>query len=309
MSGMLSFTLNKVPNSPSPAYKLNGVEGLPETYLFHSTPSEAIVLDQGMAGEELEDHSAQASRAFLNVAYNVCLKGEPRKNFCNVVLLSGGLYYNVKRAFEERFGSFLPQVIIGVRRARNEDNSFRADFYYSNFEAVPENGVYLFGDTIATGVSLERSILELRDEVKRKGFKMRKAVVFTLVGALKGARVLRRVEREVRRDFPDFRLYLFASEALFGLEPNDTDMPFYHENTIMTPEIAELLKSHPAVAKRMECAVFDWGERFSPHSYLPGFVDYCNKLIRREWDDGVREELVFLRDKAVKDFERVRGSL
>ena len=108
----------------------------------------------------------------------------------------------------------------------------------------------------------------------------------------------------------NFKLYFFASEALFGLDKNGTDMPFFHKDTIIVPEMIESLKNHPAVAKRVRCSIFDWGDRCkNPSNHYKKFIDYCNEAIKKEKDQNIREELTSIKEKAAVELNRLKERL
>lgn len=286
------------------------MDGLPETYLFHSPATAALVTNPWLAGRELQLLAVRASQAFLKRAYDICLKGELKQNICELVLMCGGNFYGTKEAFQEAFDSSIAQVFVGIKRYRRADGTWNAKASYTNFEALPDNATIIIGDTLATGSTLKKAILELRDEMKVQHKSINKIVVYTFVGSVVGAKVLREAEKELKMDWPKLKLYFFASEALFGLEANGTDMPFHHKSTVVIPETKRMLEDHPSIAHRMRCAIFDWGNRCkNPRNHYMQFVSYCEKLLARETDAEIRKSVWTMQQKAQERLDEMKREL
>ena len=119
-----------------------------------------------------------------------------------------------------------------------------------------------------------------------------------------GVNLLKEMEYEMKRDWPKSKIYLFASEALYGLEENGTDMPFYHKDTIMSPEIKTALSKHPAVSKKIKCAIFDWGDRckFSINHYRE-FIHYCDEVLETQKDKSIINEIKSMKDSALNQLK------
>lgn len=75
------------------------------------------------------------------------LSSAKRENTCELVFLSGGLYYALNFGFKKEFGFALPQCFIGIQRQRVEGKSgeFRAVAGYGNFESLPDNAHVIIG--------------------------------------------------------------------------------------------------------------------------------------------------------------------
>jgi uracil phosphoribosyltransferase len=257
---------------------------LGSAYLFHSKAN--IVFNPCLAGKDLKIKTIEAAKEFLEIACPVCLKGEPVKNICECVLLCGGNYYGLKEAFEDKYGS-LQQVFIGIKRYQLPDKRWDARSTYDSFDSLPDNGVVLIGDTIATGSTIRKTVRMLRDEYKIRKFKLKKIIIYTLVGSKVAAEMIAGLEKEMNGT----KIYFFASEGLFGLMPNGTDMPVSHKDTELIPEAVEELKKHPEL-KDTRCSVFDWGDRCkNPIKHYLELIDSCEEKTIRECAESELEKL------------------
>lgn len=280
----------------------NGVE----TYIFHSQPSASILLDQSLAGKELKKKAIMSAKEFLKDAYPICLKGEKAENVIDYVLLCGGNYYGIKEAYEKIFHKSIRQAYIGIKR-HEKDGRWQAEATYFSFDAIPDNATVIIGDTIATCSSIKKAVGELINEFEGKKLKIKKIIVYTIAGTALAARILKQTEDKMKKKFPEAKIYYFASEALFGLEENGSDMPFFHKDTIMTPEIKKMLNNHPAIAKRMKCCVFDWGDRCkNPQRHYKELIEYIDQSLKKETDDMVKGEMKLLRIKAHKEIRSLK---
>jgi len=274
------------------------------TYIFHSENAKEIVLNQAIAGNRLKKLAREAAKDFITTAHDIALKGVKPKNLCEAVLLSGGNYYGLAQAFEDVHDVSLNQCYIGVKRYQNNTGEWDARSTYDSFDSLTDNATILIGDTVATGSTLRKSIRVLADELKVRKFNLDKIVVYSLVGAKVGGDMLKDLEKELRRDWPESRVFYFVSEALFGLDENGTDMPFYHKDTIKCPEIRQALETTPLVAKKMKCAIFDWGDRCKyPINHSAEFIQYCDELLVDEEDLGIRKEINYMRQTALEQLE------
>ena len=107
------------------------------------------------------------------------------------------------------------------------------------------------------------------------------------------------MEKEIQQAWPDAKLYLFFAQAFFGLEDNGTDMPFFHSDTIMTPETKQQLGKEPAVRDIVKCAIFDWGDRCkNPSNHYKEFIEYCEEELKKELTTPQKKHLETLLSQA-----------
>lgn len=244
------------------------------TFIIVNPSSQKIHFDPTITDFELYKLATECNEAFLRFAHKLGLfKGVKAKNVCELILVSGGFYYHLNRAFHNVFGYSLPAGFIGVRRILS-DKPY-GDVSYDNLEAVPENSTTIIGDTIATGVTLIDSI----DYYLKRAPKVKRIIIFTIAGALAGARRLASLEKKIKKEYGT-DLYVFFSDGMFGLAKNQTDMHYFHQDSILPEE------SRKAAGKKLGkflgerlCVIWDWGQRNKdPMGHLKEVVEVCGRL-------------------------------
>lgn len=226
------------------------------TYLISNPDSRAIHFNPSLVAEDLYPYSERCSAAFLSFVRKLgLLKGARRSQVAELVLLSGGLFYFINRAFQKVFCFALPRAFLGVRRVMGKKP--RGIISYDNFESVPEESITIIGDTIATGATLVDSIRFYCAKVPR----VKKIIIFTIAGALPGLQRLAQLEKELTEKYGT-QLFVFYSDGIFGLAHNRTDMMYFHPESMLTPEGARAAQRRLGytLGERM-CVVWDWGQR------------------------------------------------
>lgn len=255
---MIAPQMSKIKTRGSSAlYRVRRADLPSHSYIVSSPHSKRIHFNPHITDFDLYRLSVRANEALLRAAQRVgILDGARVKDVCEVILLSGGFYYHLNRAFYNVFRHSLPTGFLGVRRAFLATKPL-AHVSYSNLEAVPPRNITFIGDTIATGATLRYAIPYYVQRAPR----IQKLVIFTLAGALPGARQLARLERTILKKH-GIKLYVFFAEAIFGLADNQTDMHYFHKDTI-APK-ASLDAARRALGLELGakmCVVWDWGQR------------------------------------------------
>lgn len=242
-----------------------------------------------LCGEKLHELAKKVAIKFLKVLYyELPLKGVPLNKVCELTILAGGLYYMIDEAFKEVFGRSIQRCIVSARRYQLEDGTWKVNMNYENFEALPDKAIVIIGDTIATGTTITNSLVKLKEAALKKGFTVDKVAILTISGAVNGSQKLKTIEEEFRREWSNFELHIFNCCAIFGLEPNGTDMPYGHPDTITPIDVISIINKHltPQLARRL-CSIFDWGDRTkNPVKHLKELIELTEKL-RSELNDHV----------------------
>ncbi|MCX8175052.1 MAG: hypothetical protein N3E51_02515 [Candidatus Micrarchaeota archaeon] len=269
----------------SDVYRLYSVrqEGLlPSTYIICSAGLRKVLYSPQLAGNRLLDAMEKNAQLFAKLLQRRVLAKAKRATICELVFLSGGLYYALNSGFRRLFGYALPQCFIGIQRQRVEgtQGQFRAVCGYENFESLPDKANIIIGDTIATGSTLVRGIQLLLDAAESKGYSLESISVVSLAASTEGARKLASLAKNhIFRQHPSCKVSLFASEMLFHLMPDGTDLRFLMPNSIMPPESRReaLLRYGGYLSKNMKCAVFDWGTRCkNPALHWKEFLEFAS---------------------------------
>ncbi|MEM3723116.1 MAG: hypothetical protein QW179_01515 [Candidatus Hadarchaeales archaeon] len=291
-----------------PAYSV-GNEKLPKnTYIVSIPPAQKIIFNPDICGNELRRYSLECSRLFLRAAWAVAprLRKISLDRICELVMLRGSLGYCLDQAFQLETGQYLPRCFIGVKRRRISGGEFEADVFYVSFDALPDNGFLFAGETIATGATLSQALATTRSELRERDYDVKGLIFFTIAGSAVGAEKLREWESRFREWWPNFRVYLIASEALFGLGENGTDLLFRREGAIVPEETKERVSRiygdyEKGYLPGKICAIFDWGDRnFRPTRHLEDLANFCREHLRVAKEGKAREVLRSLLQRAMR---------
>jgi uracil phosphoribosyltransferase len=289
---------------------------LPDTYIICSEAARSVLYSPNMAGKRLQDAMQKNSEIFARIASRHALAASKRASICELVLLSGGLFYFLNYGFKKEFSFALPQCFIGIQRQRVEGKpgTFRAVAGYENFESLPDNANVIIGDTVATGSTLVKGIQLLLDAAEDKGTSIASITIFTLAGSPEGARQLAKLNQShIQKQHPGCKVSFFACEMLFHLMPDGTDLRFLMPDSIM-PEESRQEAAHrygKYLSKNMRCAVFDWGTRCkNPREHYLEFLKYADKEMEGlKLDEKGRAVLLKMKKEAEKSLEEMEGEL
>jgi len=293
--------------------------GLPRnTHIICMPQARKILYNPVVCGDGLQKLSLECSKVFLNTAWSM-LPGLGRlstRDICEVVVLRGSLGYGFDAAFEQLFKSYLPRCFVGAKRFRISGGEFGAEVTYRNFDPLPNNGVLLTGDTIATGASLSRTLAEVRDELRRRDYGVQKLLVFSIAASFKGCSRLLWWEERFREWWPDFRMHLFVAEALFGLAENGTDLLFRKDGEAILPDetkerVGRLYGDYETgFLPGNMCAIFDWGDRnFKPERHLEDVLKFVRSSLKTTKDKRAREVLKKVGKEARVELQRLGRSI
>ncbi len=286
-------------------YKAGGREFPDNTYIISSDAGSGILFRPHIAGKELQDRMEKVAEIFMDAIGRLALRGKKQGNITELVFLAGGLYYQLNHGFKKNFNAAIPQCFLGIKRQRVEgsEGGFTAIATYENFESLPDNATVVIGDTIATGATLQKGIYHLLDALDTKGYRLENLVVCSLACSVNGARLMKDVEKRVKRDFPGANVYLIVAEQLFHLMPDGTDLRFLYDDAVMPDEAREcVLKEYgPWLGKEMKCAVFDWGTRCkNPIKHYREFLEWTKEMKHSKADVKARDVLDRM-EKETKD--------
>jgi len=295
-------------------YRVEEEKMLADTYIICSDAARDIVYSPQIAGKKLQDRMEKVSEQFAEILSKHVLVGAKRENLCEVVFLSGGLYYSLNHGFKKAFSFALPQCFVGMHRSRIEGKpgEFRALANYENFEALPDNAHVIIGDTVATGSTLVKGIQLLLDAAEDHGKSISSISIITIAGATVGAKKLATLaKRHIVPQHPNCKVSFFACEMLFHLMPDGTDLRFLMPDSIMPDESRDeaLSRYGKYLAKNMKGAVFDWGTRCkNPVEHYREFSQYCdNELAHINLDEKGRSVLIKMKkesDAAMADMSK-----
>lgn len=280
-------------------YKVDHPKLPRNSYIICMPQAREILYNPVVCGGELGKLAVECNKVFLRAARHLVpgFKELRANEVAEIVVLRGGLGYSIDAAFNELFGGYLPRCFIGARRFRISGEEFGAEISYCNFDPLPDDGVLLMGDTIATGASLSQTLGELEKELLRRDYGVKKLLMFSIAAAFRGCTKLLEWEERFREHWPNFRVYLFAAEELFGLDEG-THLRFRKEGEAIVPEETKAYVSRvygdyeTAFLPGNICAIFDWGDRiFRLRQHLEDVMKFARSSLKVAKDKKSREAL------------------
>ncbi|TEU13661.1 MAG: hypothetical protein E3I12_02845 [Hadesarchaea archaeon] len=292
---------------------------LPKNSHIVSMPSaQKIIYDPIICGRNLRRLSLDCSKLFLRTAWTMMpsLRKLSARQLSEIIVLRGSLGYQFDVAFDQLFKRYLPRCFVGARRFRISGGEFGAEIFYTNFDSLPNDGVLFTGDTIATGASISRTLAVTRNELRERDYDVRRLLVFSIAGSFKGCTRLLEWEERFREWWPNFRIHLYAAEALFGLADNGTDLLFRREGEAILPDetkkrVNEVYGDYDtSFIPGNICAIFDWGDRnFKPERHLEDVLKFARSSLKVAKDRKSNEVLRELIIKAENELKKLNQSL
>ncbi|RDE17865.1 MAG: hypothetical protein C4K49_00590 [Candidatus Thorarchaeota archaeon] len=276
---------------------------LPSTYVIESPSALKILLRPWIVGGKLASYARRSTAEFLRVAYGVSeeLRDSHLGTVTEVIPLAGSLYYGVAEAFESVFGEPINRCFIGAKRQLSP-TGWVTELAYENFEALSPESVILIGDTIATGGTIERIL----DATLARGPDIRAVIVYSIAGGLIGAHRLKQLAERLH-----IPIYLFFSNAIFGVESNGTDMPWLHPGTVVSPGIrAKAESTYGTDLGRRWCCVWDWGDRAKqPLKHLEMLLARCDEELHANVTEKTKNVLEKVRRETQNALEEWKKPL
>ncbi len=280
------------------------------------TPAQKILYNPIICGKGLRKFSLDCSKLFLRTAWTMMpsLRKLSARELSEIVVLRGSLGYQFDLAFDQLFKRYLPRCFVGARRFRISGGEFGAEIFYTNFDSLPNNGVLFTGDTIATGASISRTLAVTRNELRERDYDIQRLFIFSIAGSFRGCTRLLEWEERFREWWPNFRIHLYAAEALFGLADNGTDLLFRREGEAILPD--ETIKRVNKVYGDYNtgflpgniCAIFDWGDRnFKPERHLEDVLKFARsslKVARDRKSKGILRGLILKAENELKKLDQ-----
>ena len=104
-------------------YRVSDEGMLPDTYIICTETAREVLYSPHMVGKQLQDCMEKNSAVFAEILSKRVLSGVKRENVCELIFLSGGLYYALNFGFKKNFGFALQQCFIGIQRQRVESKA------------------------------------------------------------------------------------------------------------------------------------------------------------------------------------------
>ncbi len=150
---------------------------------------------------------------------------------------------------------------------------------------IPDRAILLFGDVVATGITVSNGLQVMLDHLRRIGSSVRRIVFFT-IGCHKLEKVLAEHDAKFREAFPDyegttavylegkFRLVDGATHLRIGIPGTD----LIRRDCLVAPEFA--LSQYEQLSYPLErCVVYDAGSRaFDIPAYMQDVREYWEQV-------------------------------
>ncbi|MEM4137716.1 MAG: hypothetical protein QXV64_02390 [Candidatus Anstonellaceae archaeon] len=261
-------------------YKIVEEEFPQNSYIICHKSFSDVLYHPYSAGISLQNKMQRVGVEFVKAIQFLCLKNKtPRKTLVELVLLSGGLFYNLNFGFKKLFNFSLPQCFLGISRFMlpQKFGEFDARIDYSNFEALQDNATIVIGDTLATGATLSKAIEHLKKISEEKNKKINSIFFVTLAGSKKGAIAFKKALEK----FENINSAIIFAHQVFHLMPDGTDLRFFGPDVIIPPPTKSQTQKFygEELGKNFKCAVFDWGTRCkNPLAHYEEFENYIKEF-------------------------------
>lgn len=284
-------TLTQLASSNGSAlYKIenDSYAGKVERYMSTSPESRAICNDPLVYGvdytEKLKAAMTTLFKQFIEAGHGV---GEEERAVV-LHILRGGLNFGLREALAQAVGwNRHNAAYMSSQRTRGEDgewyileNSYRKVY-------LPENADVIFGDVVATGVSLEHAIMELLDMADEHEGSSIRTITFVTIGGARSEEIMEKVDARCRELFPGYigsrvvyiegRFEVAAdNDARLQIGLGGTDL--LRRDCLIAPEFAQSqAEAMPYALER--CTIYDAGSRaFYVEEYLEDVRDYWEQV-------------------------------
>jgi hypothetical protein len=273
------------------AYRVQDPSLSKRCILVESLAAREILTDHFLIGSPLILKSKTAVKDCLSVFFALQSELTPDSQIAEIVPLSGSLTYDVLNSFYELYNRPLSRSFIGIRRFQKTDGRWESDVSYTNFEALADSPkAIVIGDTIATGSTMTKVIQMVQARLATPVT----FILISIAGSLIGARRIVKLEKSLQQSFPGTSIWCLFTEAYLGLEPNGTDMPILHPDSISTSNLKELtVKRLGEYLSRNLCSVLDWGKRTNaPSKHYSELLEVLCKLREMNPSDSFIDQLI-----------------
>ncbi len=202
-------------------------------------------------------------------------------------ILRGGLNFEVRNALHKAFGyKWHSSSYISSQRHEKNGEFEIADDSYRKFQ-IPDNATVYSADIVASGASLDNSLLFLDNYLTAENLKL-KNFVFVTIGCSKAEDVLEKWDEKFRINHPEYeRTILIYLEGRFALGskklpldnvlPNTDLLKNYKFGALVTPEY-EFSQFEKMIIPLEACAIYDGGKKsFEPVQHIIDILEFWEK--------------------------------
>jgi hypothetical protein len=215
-------------------------------HVVRNPPLEHLLFDRTIVGAEFEELCSRSTRMFLgHLAPSIA--GSDVK-LAELMILSKGIYYDLRRQYRDLFGKSLELNLIATKRQSVDGTDVQVIVPYHDY--ISQASTLIIGDTIASGATISAAIRHYAAQIP-----LQDVIVLSFAGAGIGAKAIRQTCLELGVNVH----FLFALAA-FGLGENGFDLSFLHSETITAPEYVD--RAHLQFDGRpVSCVGWDFGSQ------------------------------------------------
>ncbi len=212
-------------------------------------------------------------------------------------ILRGGLNFQLRDVLRKAFGyKWHSSSYISSQRVKEGVGFVISEDTYRKFE-VPDNATVYSADIVASGASLDNSLVYLEKYMETKKLKL-KNFVFITIGGKRAEEVLSKWDKRFREVHPGYeKTILIYLEGRFALgSPStpiknvlpDTDLlRNYKLGALLSPEF-EHSQFEKMIIALEGCAIYDGGKKaFEPVNHIVDVLEFWEKQEKYAREDNV----------------------
>jgi len=212
-------------------------------------------------------------------------------------ILRGGLNFEIRNALHKAFGyKWHSSSYISSQRHEQDGKFSIADDSYRKFQ-IPDNTTVYSADIVASGASLDNSLLFLDNYLSAEKLKI-KNFVFVTIGCSKAEEVLGKWDAKFKKNHPEYdRTILIYLEGRFALGsknlplhnvlPNTDLLKNYKFGALLAPEY-EYSQFEKMIIPLEACAIYDGGKKsFEPVKHIIDILEFWEKQVNSAQDKNL----------------------
>lgn len=202
-------------------------------------------------------------------------------------ILRGGLNFQMRDTLRKAFGyKWHSSSYISSQRVKEGKQFTISEDTYRKFQ-IPDRATIYSADIVASGASLDNSLLYLEKYLEAQNLEIRN-FVFITIGCVKAEEVLIKWDRKFREVHPDYeKTILVYLEGRFALGQEDTPL----ENVLFDTDLLKNYKLGALLSPEFEhsqfekmvtglegCAIYDGGKKaFEPIQHIMDLLEFWEK--------------------------------
>lgn len=212
-------------------------------------------------------------------------------------ILRGGLNFEVRNALHKAYGyKWHSSSYISSQRHEKDGEFAIADDSYRKFQ-IPDDATIYSADIVASGASLDNSLLFLDNYLTSENLKL-KNFIFLTIGCSKAEDVLEKWHKKFKKNHPEYErtvlIYLEGRFALGNKElplnnvlPNTDLLKNYKFGALLSPEY-ELSQFEKMIIALEACAIYDGGKKsFEPIKHIIDILEFWEKQMKSAEDKKI----------------------